>query len=1561
MYDHLEYRSWVELLQALALAKPDQLAFAHLQRSNSIVDSMTYAQLERRARVVAHRLKETVGDVRGERVVIALSSGNAYICAFFGVLFAGGTPVTAYPPKSTGNLSRLSGIGLDCRPIATIGDESVRQVLGGSAAATHGGTLLIAGELSSGEVPDSFVPARLNPGDLALLQYTSGSTSDPRGVMVSHANLFHNCDLMRRGMAFDANSIVASWLPLHHDMGLIGKILTSLYCGVPCYYIAPTAFAKAPVLWLEMISKYRCTISGAPNFAYDLCVRRVGEEDRARLNLESWRVAWNGAEPVRTGTLAEFRRAFAGSGLRLDALRPCYGLAEATLFVTSRGDGLSPESIVLDREALAAGMAREARASGSATTSGVSVGSPRHDTVVKIVDPEARTECPEGAVGELWTSSASVAQGYWGRVEESALLFGATLAGDSGGDAARYLRTGDLAFRLGDEFYIAGRLKDTLIINGRNVYPQDVEESMERAAPTVRRSVLAGATAPAGGELPVAICEVDRAALAGGPAAFDEIVSRVVASAREDHDLMLSRLVLVRPASIALTTSGKVQRRATLMALSRGEIEPILDWRPLGAAAAAAPVVIESGQKASKALAFKRALGRVLAVREEQLTGERRIAELGLDSIKLVELQQHVASATERQIDQEELLGGNPPLAELVKRLWSDLSSADIESVFPVRPSALRVTGAPRVVANKYQQRVHNADHPFVSAMNPEFGRKLSQLKLDKEFVSARGSYLYDADGKAYLDFISQYGALPLGHNHPDVWDEVFSFHGGSRAALVQPSFQAQASRLAARLVELAPKSIDYVTFCNSGAEAVEAALKVARSATGRLNVLATKTGFHGKTLGALSTTGREKYRRHFGVVRNEFDHVPFNDLYALRKALSQRSYACFVVEAIQGEAGAMVGEAEYLSGVERLCREAGTLFVLDEVQTGLGRTGYVFAAERYGLLPDVITLAKGLGGGLLPIGACLSGRHVYTDEFGNKHTSTFAGNGLACAVGARVLEVLTRDDGALLRHVRETGARLKAELLGLQRAFPSLVREVRGEGLMLALKLGIDRYRFGSGLLASIGEEEFITSLLMSYMLNRESVRTAFTLNDGNVLRIQPCLNVTWEECSVFIAALRRTLMELSKRHMGRLVQHLVDGRVSPSEERESTDFLRPSPASATPTFAFLLHPLTPRTYVSFDRSLGGFDLAQLEQLGGIFGDNFEPFLGGESEIVSAAGAGVTGEFWVLPRTARDLLAMPREQALEEVQQAFDLAVAKRPKVVGLGAYTSTISHGGLLLDVPDGVAVTTGNSLTAVVGFASVIEALSRRGRSLEESCVAVIGATGSVGRALGMLFGAVAKEVVLVGNAQRPEASLMRLEAAREVSHRMRDEIRQRVEASRLLLPPGSGIARTARRAARTVFELDWNVAASRADVVITATSSPDAMLLPGVLKPHAIVCDISRPSNVSPLLRSERPDVFSFDGGVVSLPKGRRLGMKTDLESATHCYACMAETMLLAMEDRLDLANVGQDVAIDAMFSLLEIASRHGFSVYVPAAGAAGPLLAGRRAAWSREASEPQRSA
>jgi len=411
----------------------------------------------------------------------------------------------------------------------------------------------------------------------------------------------------------------------------------------------------------------------------------------------------------------------------------------------------------------------------------------------------------------------------------------------------------------------------------------------------------------------------------------------------------------------------------------------------------------------------------------------------------------------------------------------------------------------------------------FKNYMNPGLCTLLGLLDLDKLYVRAEGVYVWDPDGNRYLDFLGGFGSLNLGHNHPRILAALEQVK--TMPNLLQASMGMAASTLAYNLAQITPGKLNNTFFCNSGAEAVEGAIKLARIATGRTRIISCKSSFHGKTLGSLSVTGREKYQKGFEPLLPDCSMVAFCNLGELEEQLKTKDVAGFIVEPIQGEGGIIVPEQGYLKTVEALCRRYGTLLIVDEIQTGLGRTGKMFAVEHDNVEPDILCLAKSLGGGIMPIGAVITTQEIWQKAYGGiekclLHTSTFGGNTWAAAAGIATLEVIYEED--LPARAAELGDYLMSGLRSLQEKYP-IIADVRGKGLLV----GIEFEQPAKGVLAKVAgavnklSAEYLGAMVAGVLLNQYKIITAYTLNNPNVIRLEPPLTVTKEQLDVVLQAL--------------------------------------------------------------------------------------------------------------------------------------------------------------------------------------------------------------------------------------------------------------------------------------------------------------------------------------------------------------------------------------------------------------------------------------------------------
>ncbi|RPH57856.1 fatty acyl-AMP ligase, partial [bacterium] len=435
--------NWIQLLRQRAQQDPHKCAYTFLTDGEKEGERLTYAELDLRARALGAWLQRM--DAAGERVLLLYNPGLEFVAAFLGCLYAGTTAVPAYPPRSARMLPRLRAIAADARPTVALTSSDLLagvETLAGRLPELAGVRWVATDALDAPALAREWREPEVDGGTLAFLQYTSGSTALPKGVKVSHGNLLHNEGLIEAAFDQSEESVIVGWLPLYHDMGLIGNVLQPLYVGARCILMSPVAFLQRPARWLRAISHYRATTSGGPNFAYDLCVRKVPPAERYGLDLSSWKVAFNGAEPVRAETLDRFTEAFASCGFRREAFYPCYGLAEATLFVTGGTVGVPPAVEAFRTADLERDRAVPVNALDPAGRRLVGCGTSWAGQQVAVVDPETGRGLPSDRVGEVWIAGPSVAGGYWNRPEETERTFGARLEDGSG----PFLRTGDLGF-----------------------------------------------------------------------------------------------------------------------------------------------------------------------------------------------------------------------------------------------------------------------------------------------------------------------------------------------------------------------------------------------------------------------------------------------------------------------------------------------------------------------------------------------------------------------------------------------------------------------------------------------------------------------------------------------------------------------------------------------------------------------------------------------------------------------------------------------------------------------------------------------------------------------------------------------------------------------------------------------------------------------------------------------------------------------------------------------------------------------------------------------------------
>lgn len=840
--------------------------------------------------------------------------------------------------------------------------------------------------------------------------------------------------------------------------------------------------------------------------------------------------------------------------------------------------------------------------------------------------------------------------------------------------------------------------------------------------------------------------------------------------------------------------------------------------------------------------------------------------------------------------------------------------------------------------------------------LNPARARLLETFGLDAELVHGDGCKLIDANGREYLDFLSQYGALPFGHNPADIWNAMHAQHSTMRPAMVQPLRALETEKLADTLAEIAPHDLDVVMFANSGAEAVEAAIKLARARTGKDAILSTHNSFHGKTMGALSATGKPMYQKDFGGPAAGFHYVAFGDLAALEAEFEANAerIAAFIVEPIQGEGGVVNPiEERYLDGVIALCRRYGILSIIDEIQTGLGRTGKLFACEDCEAAPDMLLLGKALGGGLMPISAIVIRPEAWDDRFGTLHSSTFANSNLASAAASAALDVLLKDDRAFIKRVAENGAYFRDQLETLKARFPDVVSGVRGQGYMQGLKFQPIFERGDSASMAFCGLNGGFIGLLSSYLFNVEGVLTAPVFNNAQVMRLQPPLVAGKVEIDRCVAALTSVCEILDTGDYRALIAHLITpervdhlAEVAPSLPQQGP--ARGVPEATPGRFCFTIHYTEEDDLLRSDPSFAHFSkqeraafLQWVKQVGPGYA---WPVKGGTSKT----GAKAEGMIMSVPLLPKDMVGKGRRAARETILACADMAVEFGASRLGLGAFTSIVTNGGAAV-AGRGVAATSGNTLTTVAAVTALYEATKKAEIDTNRAHVVVVGATGAIGRLASLMISRWAGQLTLVGNAQNPHAPRMLERVANEVVETLAAEalpasVGNLGHTVQDFLPRSTfdkeavgieDLTKACRRAGlHNPIAVTTNLddALETADIVLVATNADVALVDPRKMRPGTVVCDVARPANVAPTDLSDT-GVLVFDGGLVKPPFPVQLGPFQNLPDDL-CWGCLGETMLLALEGETKDYSLGRDLSLEDADCVAEMAHRHGFEPAAP---------------------------
>ena len=774
-------QTFVDLIEHRAAENSGRTAFIFLPNGETEKFEITYGEIARKARKIGGYLQKM--NAFEERVLLLYPSGIEFICAFLGCLYAGAIAVPAYPPRRNRHFERINSIIENSESKFILSDKIIKKRT--TAVSEDSEFLSGLNWIDEQNITDEFENLWQYPNiteqNTAFLQYTSGSTGSPKGVIVSHENLLHNESLIKDAFRQDENSVIVSWLPLYHDMGLIGSVLQTLFSGAKCVLMSPASFLQHPFRWLKAISDYRATTSGAPNFAYDLCVNRIAPDELEKLDLSSWTTAFNGAEPVNPATIEKFSRHFASAGFKKESFAPCYGLAEATLFVSGNTGG-QKDSFVENFNApeLEKNIAVFSEVESEQTRALVGCGKVFGNQEIAIVSPENNERLGTNEIGEIWISGKSVAGGYWKNSEATNEIFNAKINED---DNKNYLRTGDLGFLSDGNLFVTGRLKDLIIIRGRNYYPQDIESTVYQSHKMLYHGNGAAFSVTDANESEklVIVQEADSHFSGDWETVIDEISKAVSLT----HDLQPSAICLVKRLQIPKTSSGKIQRNLCREKYLNGEFNVIAEWKPednnkKDQSLAANPeedltVVDWDAGQYEKWLVNE--IAALIGIAPNKIAVDQNLINLGLDSLSAAELAHKIESKTQRIIPISQFLQ-DFSISQIARQIKeNDFKTIENEAFkSPLKPSGkYELSAGQKAILFIQQLSPENSSYnissavKIISPLKPELLKRSFEVLIERH-PALRTAFFSDGE-KSFQEIIENTEVDFKFHNVRD-WDE---------------------------------------------------------------------------------------------------------------------------------------------------------------------------------------------------------------------------------------------------------------------------------------------------------------------------------------------------------------------------------------------------------------------------------------------------------------------------------------------------------------------------------------------------------------------------------------------------------------------------------------------------------------------------------------------------------------------------------------------------------------------------------------------------------------------